>query len=230
MSYPPYPGTPGPTGGYPPPDFASVRRPEPARGLMLATIVVASIFTALEVIEAALSWPAQSRLLDAVENNDPLDFLTPYDIVGFLWFPTMIMVYIVTCLWLHRVRLNSEALCPAVHHARKRWWVWGSWLVPFVSLGFPYQVVRDISKDEEGNVTAPRINMWWTFWLLSILIEQFGLKVIAVQASADVPDAYSGLGLIETTNAALCVIASVLWIRIIRRIGQNQDQLMGITR
>jgi hypothetical protein len=230
MSYPSYPGTPEPTDEYPPPGFASVRHPEPARGLMIGAIIMASVFVALEVIEAILSWPAQSRLLDAVESNEPLDFLTPYDVAGIMWFPVSIAAYVVTCLWLYRVRVNAEVLSPSVHHFRKRWWVWGSWVVPIVNLGFPYQVVRDISTNERGEVTAPRINTWWTFWLLSFFIEYLGLRVINIQSSADVADAYSGLGIIETTNAVLSVVAFVLWIKIIRRIAENQDQLMGITR
>ncbi len=104
--------------------------PEPARGLMIASIVAASVFLALEVFEAVLSWPAQSRLLDAVESGQSLDFMMPYDVLGFLWLPVLISTYIVTCLWLYRVRVNAEALSPSVHHARKRWWVWGAWIVP----------------------------------------------------------------------------------------------------
>lgn len=230
MTYPPYPGPSEPTGDYPPREFGPVPQPEPARGMMIAAIVMASVFVALEVIEAVLSWPAQSRLLDAVEHGERLDFVTPYDVAGFFWIPVLISVYIVTCVWLQRVRANAEILRPTVHHARKRWWVWGSWIVPIVNLGFPYQIVRDISTSERGEVTAPRINAWWTFWLLSFFIEYLGLRVINVQARADIEDAYSGLGIIETTNAVLCVAAFVMWIRIVRGIGRDQDQLMGITR
>ncbi len=79
-------------------------------------------------------------------------------------------------------------------------------------------------------MTAPRINKWWTFWLLSYIIEALGLRVIHAQARGGVDDAYAGLGIIETTNAVLCVAAFVMWITIVRRIGRMQDELMGIRR
>jgi hypothetical protein len=108
--------------------------------------------------------------------------------------------------------------------------VWGAWVVPFVNLGFPYQVVRDISTNDAGQVTAPRINKWWTFWLLSYFVEYLGLRVIYAQWRGGVDDAFAALGLVETTNAVLCVVALVLWIGIIRQIGRDQNQLMGIAR
>lgn len=197
---------------------------------MVAAIVVAAVFTAREVVEAVLAWPAQGHMADVADSGDTNAFVTLYDVVSLLWMPALITAYVVTCLWLYRARVNAEILNPGAHHGRRRWWVWGGWVVPFVNLGIPYEIVRDISKDEHDEPTAPRINAWWTCLLLAFIIDWLGVTAIEVQADAAVDGAYSDLAFVQTLNALLYVAAFVLWIRIVRRIDTTQEQLMGIAR
>lgn len=224
MSYPPYPGTHEPAERYP----SYVGPPaQSASGLATAAAWVAGLYALFEFIEAGLAWNAQGRYHDALERGEALPW-TPYDFTVFAWFGILIAAYVVTCLWLSRVRTNAEALCPTLRHTRSSGWVWGGWLVPFVSFWIPFHIVRDVSRNERGTSVVPGLRAWWTFWLLSFFVERIGLAVVDGQSTDD-PNAFQGLGLVETSNAVLTLVALVLWIRIIRRIGRLQNQLMGIT-
>jgi hypothetical protein len=229
MSYPSYPGTPDPASGYPPPAYYVPAAPtQPVRGLAIAAAWVAGLFALFEILEAGLAWHAQSRYLDAIDHGEDLPW-TPYDFTALGWYGIFIAVYVVTCLWLHRVRTNLDLLAPTLRHARSPGWAWGGWVVPVVNLWFPFQVVRDVARDERGRSIASGLGAWWTFWLLSLFVERIGIRIITSQSAVD-SHAIDGLGLVETTNAVLCLIALLFWIRIIRQITQAQDQLMGIVR
>ncbi len=229
MSYPPYPGASEPTGTYgPPPAYypAPWPTPAPTRGLATAAVWIAVLFALFEVVEAGLAWQAQGKFLDAVDRGEVLPW-TPYDFTFFGGFAVLIAAYVVTCLWLYRVRTNTDIMS-TLRHARSPGWVWGGWVVPIVSLWFPYQIVRDVSRDERGFPVVSRIGTWWTLWLLSLSVERIGLRIVNVQSEVD-PNAYEGLGIVETLNAVLVLVALFFWIRIIRGITAHQDRLMGIT-
>lgn len=219
---PPYPGDLGPE-PQPPEEFSPANGLlRSVRGLGLAATAIAIVYGAFEVLEAALSWSAQNRILDASDAGESLDFLTPYDVVAVLWLPLLAVSYVITCLWLFQSRKNVEILRPHAPQARKKGWVWGGWLVPFVSLWFPFQIVRDILIDPARPSRGEKlVGWWWTSFLLGNIVERIGLR--AISGSSDI-NAYSGLGPVETINAMLVLVALVLWLRIIRTISQDQDQ------
>ena len=196
---------------------------------MIGAMVMASVFVALEIIEAALAWPAQSKYLEAADRGQMgYDVWTPYDFVAIPFIPVGIAAYVVTCLWLYKVRTNADILFPGGRHARSRGWVWGSWICPIVSLWFPFQVVRDIAHDPREFKNNALIGWWWAFWLVSMLTFQIGSSFVSVNEIDT--STTSALGTVETINALITITAFVLWIRVIRRIGRLQDELMGITR
>jgi hypothetical protein len=242
MSYPPYPGpsehpgeypsyptTPQPAIGYPPPAGYYIKEPEPARGLMSASIVFAVLLTCFEIIEAALAWAAQSDYLDAADEGlTGLDVSTPYDFAALPYLALLIAVYVVTCLWLHKVRTNAELIFPGAHHARSKGWVWGSWICPVVSLWFPFQIVRDVARDPREFKSNALIGWWWAFWLTSLIVGQISSRLVGFGEINR--DLVSALGTAETINAVLATVACALWVTIVRRIGRDQDRLLHITR
>jgi hypothetical protein len=222
---PPYPGDLGPdpheqpTYNVAPP---SPGQPKSAHSLGIAAMSIAAVFAAFEVIEAALAWPAQNRILDAAEAGERLDFTTPYDVMAVLWLPLLVTAYVVTCLWLFQARKNVEVLRPHALQARKRGWVWAGWLVPFVSLVFPFQVVRDVLihplRPSQGEKV---LGFWWAAFLIGNFVERIGLRVINGSSDAD---SFAALGPVETVNALLMVLALIFWLRIIRTISREQDE------
>lgn len=196
---------------------------------MIGAIVLASMFTALEIIEAALAWHAQSEYLAAADRGQMgYDVWTPYDFAVIPFSLLGIASYVVTCLWLYKVRTNHDALFPSGHQARSKGWVWGGWVCPIVSLWFPFQVVRDVANDPREFKNNALIGWWWAFWLLSMCTVQIGSSFVSVNEIDT--SATSALGTVETINALITITAFVLWIRIIRRINSLQDRLLGITQ
>ena len=197
---------------------------------MIATIVIAALSAAVQVIEAGLAWPAQQEYLDAADNGTKAyDVWTPYDLIAIPQLPLLIAAYVVTCVWLYKVRTNHEILSPGTHHARSKGWVWGGWVCPVVSLWFPFQVVRDVARDPRKHQRGSAlIGWWWALWLVTLVTDQIGPALVS---GVDIDKgAVSALGTVETVDALALVAACVLWVQTVRRIGRLQDELMGITR
>nr|BFF17814.1 hypothetical protein GCM10025730_13350 [Promicromonospora thailandica] len=122
--------------------------PRSAAGLGVATIVLACVWTVVQVLQLATAPQAADALRAAAAAGDGAlaSAFTGYDAVGLLLVPVQIAAYVVACLWLSTSRATAEALDPRYVHARGRVWAWLGWWVPVVSFWFPYQVVRDVRR------------------------------------------------------------------------------------
>src|SRR5262245_9232392 len=71
-------------------------------------------------------------------------------------------------VWFRRARINAE------HHGwlqrRARAWTFWGWIVPIVSLWFPFQIMGDIWRaglpESKRHKVAWLPALWWTTWLL----------------------------------------------------------------
>lgn len=208
---------------YPPP-------PRPLRVLGRAATWIAIVVTVVEIVEAALAWQAQSRYAEAADRGESwVDVWTPYDLAGIVWFVAMVAAYVITSLWMHRARTNSAVMQPHLQHARSPGWAWGGWICPVVNLWFPFQIIRDVGRDQHGMRAAPSVGAWWTFWLLSSLVGQAASQLLGTTEKID-RDLVFVLGPAETLSAVLSVVALVLWLRIIRAVSHLQDQMMSVAR
>ena len=218
---PPYPGEIGPPQQppaqspqapygqpLPQPYWAAARPLNALRGLGLAAAILAGFYTLMLVALAALAFPAEKDLIE-----DDLS-LTAYDAVGFLTFPILLAIFIVTSLWLYKARENAELLRPEVRHARSSGWAWGGWVVPIVSLWFPFQVVRDVSADRNDTRTSALVGWWWATFLISFFLSN-------ITDSA----AYGTAAMAElaVVAALTTVIALVLWVLVIRTITDKRS-------
>lgn len=111
------------------------------------------------------------------------------------------------------MRGNAEALNPIARHVRERGWVWGSWVCPVVSLGFPFQIVRDVqaATNPHGRRTA-LIGWWWAeFLVLNLTLNAYsfrdgeGLDFAEVKAF----NAIAGIG--EVIGLLVSLAAGTLW-------------------
>ncbi len=143
--------------------------------------------------------------------------LTPAGItwvVSFLIFLlAQLAAYFATCAWLHLVRRNAEVLNPTYIHRYSVGWVWTSWLVPIVSLWFPYQVVADVrgATSPSGRSGVWLLRQWWAAWLFVWILTGASNEA---RASWDAP--------LQALAALLSVAALVAWIRINREISRSQ--------
>ena len=233
--YGPYfPGQPGVQPGYgpqypgqsypyylPPPMFGQFR---PAKGLAMGTAAVAALVTLLELVEAVLAWISGQRFQDAAnEGVPPSETLTAYDVMALPVLAMLIVAGILTALWLTQARKNAAALNPYARHARSPIWAWLGWVVPIVSLWFPYQFVRDVrlATIDERHRGSNVVGWWWAMWLVYLITSQIGAQIVtATDPNADLTAA---LGPVETVNALAAVVALALYLQVIRQITEDQE-------
>lgn len=208
-----------PLGPYPPLESSALPRElQPIRALAITAAAMALVVTLMEVVEAVLASRAESAYFDRGENAS--DAWMAYNIALFPAIGALIASYIVTCLWLYRARKNIEILRPQVEHKRRIGWVWAGWLVPFVNLWFPFQVVHDIRVDpmapsKGGNM----VGWWWTLWLFTWMLERVASTVVGRESGQ--------LGMVESLNAMLMAAALVPWLLLIRDITRDQERAIA---
>jgi hypothetical protein len=200
----------------------------PAGGLGTATIVVAGLMLAVQAGSSLTAWSAGRTYADAGRaQRDVLDVgLTAYDLISMASLPVYLAAYIVTCLWLGKVRNNAETLAPDIPQQRSKVWVWLGWWVPFVSLWFPYQVVRDVDlAGNRGRLSTTPLGAWWVSWLVWAVFSRIASRMLP-NTGVPSPDAASALGFLETVAGIAMAIGFVQWFRIVRSINRRQEELL----
>jgi hypothetical protein len=174
----------------------------PLRGLAK----VLTVILAVVVVAIAARLAVQLLSLSSAHWRRSFDFQLDkaVDITIFGWS-------IFFLVWFRRARINAE------HHdyPQRRacgWTFWG-WIVPVVSLWFPFQIMGDIwraglpATDRRKTAWLPAL--WWTCWLLSGL--SFGARAMSAANSGLVPhlaaDTQVGsLGFLAICGAVLVAI------------------------
>ena len=215
MTVPSYPASPA---APPRPPLALYR---PARLLQGFAIGAACLVTVDVVVSAVVVYPAVDELAADGESLAPA--VVAYYDTFLVYVLAMLVAYVLTCAWLHLARRNAEVLNPSYRHRHSVGWVWGSWVVPVVSLWFPYQVVADIraATSSPGRTVPWRLRTWWATWLLLTIASNLTSTVVP---ATDVSDgtAASWEPPIQSLAALFSVVALVAWIGIVREISRGQ--------
>jgi hypothetical protein len=94
---------------------------------------------------------------------------------------TIFGLSILFVVWFRRARINAER--HGYRQRRARAWTFWGWIVPIVSIWFPFQLMGDIWRaglpPQQRRRTAWLPALWWTCWLLS------GLSIGAPAMSAN---------------------------------------------
>ena len=136
----------------------------------------------------------------------------------------LIVAGIAFLAWLWQARQNAEILCPAPHR-RSRVWLTLSWLIPFVNLWFPYQIVADVYRasrpdnprglaDLRTVAGSPLLPAWWALWLVS--------NIVAIVVAYDTALTDDTARLLLIINAITTLGAGALLIMIMREISAWQ--------
>ena len=195
-----------------------------AKGLAVAAAVLAGLGALIEVVDVPLAWLAGEQYQDAAARGIPLDeVVTAFDAMGLPTFGVFLAAWIVSALWLSRARTNAEVLNPRCKHKRSAGWAWFGWIVPVVSLWFPYQYVRDVRlatvTEERGYSSV--VAWWWAAWLVSQHIGLVG-GLVVVPPGSNAPR-FGLLAPVEGVAAVVAVAALVGWLRIIRQVTEDQE-------
>jgi SNF family Na+-dependent transporter len=133
-------------------------------------------------------------------------------------------------IWLWRARKNAEAMCDATHRRTRGWVVW-SWIVPVVSLWFPYQIVQDVHRASRPDTphdlyelgTVRRSGLiagWWAIWLGTTIL---GYYVRLFLRGDPTLDQFHQIAVIGTVGIMAAACAGVLLAITVRQISAWQD-------
>jgi hypothetical protein len=201
--------------------------PEPLGVLTTLTTGFAVLYAALMVPRYWLARDAEDRWLTAAAaDRSAAEFFTPYEVVDMVALLVLLGGFVATCLWLWRARVNVEVLSPTSPHARSRGWVWGGWLVPVVSLWFPFQVVRDVLRVRSHHpASGSRVGWWWGMFLTALIVS--GIESQLVPLDVIDPDVVSAVPVLAVGTSLLTVVAGVLWVLVVRAVAADQKELLA---
>lgn len=206
--------------GPPPPGASPASVPE---GLGLAALVLAGAYTTVQVLMFATSFGAADAYAEAARaGTDASDVWTTYDLLAALGFVVLLPAWIVTSIFLRRARRRAIASAPGFSHERGPVWTWLGWVVPIVSLWFPYQVVRDVVRNAWRDPWGDQrqhlaLGFWWTAWLVALGASQVASRQIPLWGIPD-SDAVARLPMLHGITAIAFVIAFALWVRIVNSL------------
>ncbi|GAA4706126.1 protein of unknown function (DUF4328) [Promicromonospora umidemergens] len=200
-------------------------------GLGTAAIVLACVWSAVQVLKLALAPAAADALREAAAAGYGAydSAFTGYDLAAILSFAVQLATYIVTCLWLYTSRSTAVAATPGLVHQRSKVWAWLGWWVPIVSLWFPYQVVRDIRR---ATATGPvsGIGGWWAAWLVFVTLSNTAGRMTSRTTAEATATAAEALVFVELAATVGMVVALVLWIRMVRDVSRSQAERIAAAR
>ncbi|HEX9032044.1 MAG TPA: DUF4328 domain-containing protein [Streptosporangiaceae bacterium] len=133
-----------------------------------------------------------------------------------------VLAALIFLLWFRRARINAES--SGWYQRRGRDWTIAGWIVPVVSLWFPFQIMADIWRaslpPEQRQQTADLPGLWWTTWLLATIVN-FGhvpneqsIQRLAFVSPLAVQNIWTG-GLV------LLVVSGIALIMIVRQVSSG---------
>jgi len=143
-----------------------------------------------------------------------------YQTISSLGLLVEVLVWVISCLWLTRIRQNALVLQPWGQR-RSEVWVWLGWIIPIVNFWFPKQLLDDAIRATAPAAGVPpiRTGSWWAAWLSSGALA-FTQAVLSLMPPND--SLKLSLAVIQTV---VLVTALVLWLRIVRWLSTKQDAL-----
>ena len=133
--------------------------------------------------------------------------------------------------WLHRTCRNLPALGADKLEFSPGWAI-GCWFVPILNLFRPYQVVREawLASNPEcageanpgwrGGPTSPLLKFWWAAFILMRVGDGVGRLFLKNHGIRETRTA----SYILAARGAVCIIAGVLAILVVRAIDRRQQE------
>ncbi|MEH3034481.1 MAG: DUF4328 domain-containing protein [Aeromicrobium erythreum] len=134
----------------------------------------------------------------------------------------LVLAFVATGLWLTEARRNVERLRPEVDQTRDAVWAWLGWIIPIVSLWFPYQVVRDVLRGRTGAPAPFLVKSWWVLFLVA------STTSFTTDHHVDA-SSVEWMALDTTVGAVATVVALGPWLLVVRRVARDQAQLLSGT-
>ncbi|MEV7088883.1 DUF4328 domain-containing protein [Streptomyces sp. NPDC093085] len=150
-----------------------------------------------------------------------------YALAGVAQTVAMLATAVVFLVWFHRVRRNAQVLDPAAQRMAPGWAI-GAWFVPFANLVLPRRIAGDIWKasgrrgpDGAPQVSYVLVNLWWTVYLVSLVVAQLGTRLYLQAEEAE--EVRSGASVIFAGDL-LDIVAAVFAVLFVRKLTRMQEE------
>ena len=193
--------------------YADPRGVRDTTGLAVASVAASALVALLTVANGLTAAPAVRAIATSGSGSTVETVFTVTAVATLL---AGVAAWILTCLWLMAARRNTELLAPHRSHTRSPVWVWLGWIVPIVSLWFPFQVVRDVRQNSRPGAPVRLVGWWWAAYLAMVLLDR---------AQAGLMDDLHATGTVEVIGVLLsvaAVVALTLWALIVRDVVRAQ--------
>lgn len=216
----------------------SFEKPRPLSGLGVTAMITIWLVVIVDLAADVDAWIGYARFRDYAERDMAMQVLDSLNrstfVVSIVWNAVYLAAGVVFMVWLWRARINSEVFSRSPH-ARGRFWVVGGWIVPVVSLWFPFQVVRDVWKASHpdagpaGNSApiATAVGMWWAMFLVTGVVNGVLFALSFGDATVDL---LAKMATVETVATALTIVEATLLTLLIAQISRWQETRMSEPR
>ena len=158
--------------------------------------------------------------------GDMPDFLiwlliTGHSYASILIFIAVIVSIVTFIMWFRRAYYNIGLRVNDLLYADG--WAAGAWFIPVINLYMPFQIMRDLYKLTEkymtlcmkepykGNLKTNYVNLWWTLWIMSFIINYLSVKVVWNVEDINTTSTNSFVAVIGAIlQIALCVVTIVV--------------------
>ena len=185
-----------------------------ARGLMVAFLIVLTLFTALLAFGLFTGTPVDFN----AEDLDGIGLLT--SLSALLSLTVQVVSGIVSLLWIYGAARNTRAVRPQLD--LKPIWAVAWFFVPIAFWFKPYQYMCQIWSTAKGPQDgrylkeARPVVMWWTFWVIAMISGNIAWRI-------DDPGAYSIAQLINSLFVFLATIQFMGLVGSITRMQADTD-------
>jgi hypothetical protein len=164
-----------------------------------------------------------------VETNDSRE-----QIIGLIYLVAYIISGITLILWFHRAYYNLHQKVSALSFSEG--WAAGCWIVPFVNLYRPYQIMKELYVEtkklltqrglaEKVGYTTAYLGWWWALWIINGVLGQI---IFRSSSKADDIDELLNITGISIGSSITGIIAAIVTIKVIRDYSNVESVLFEI--
>lgn len=136
---------------------------------------------------------------------------------------------VATLKWIYRANMNAQTWSGGMRVSPP--WAIGWFFVPFANLWKPYEGVADTWRVSHGVSLSARspagLRIWWALWLASGIL---GNAAGRLAMRAETVGAMSLASVLEALSAAISILATVLFVTLVRQITGAQTLRIAATR